>query len=335
MTTRDACRPPHRQVIGLLLWLIPALLLSAACAGRQDTQDPPANLTQSASAAQTQDNGVPSAPTTRLASPLATSSPTCGPSILPTAASPFASPESVPERPGAPLCSYSVVNAFPHAPDAFTQGLVLSDGVLLEGTGLNGRSSVRQVDLESGEVLRIYTLPHNYFGEGLTAIDGWLIQLTWHAGVAFVYDVATFTEGPVGEFSYATQGWGLTYDGQHLIMSDGTSTLYFRDPSTFEVVREIQVLDDAAPVTQLNELEYVKGDVFANVWQTDRIAVVDPHDGAVKCWLDLTGILADEDRLGHEDVLNGIAYDAVSDRLFVTGKRWPRLYEIAVELPTQ
>ena len=225
-----------------------------------------------------------------------------------------------------PVFTVSIINAYPHDRDAFTQGLVFESGVLFEGTGLRGRSTLRRVDLETGEILQIRRLPDQLFGEGITVFGERIIQLTWQAGVGFVYDKASFEL--LGEFRYPTQGWGITHDGKRLIMSDGTSTLRFLDPETFEEIGSIEVRDRDGPVTRLNELEYVKGEIYANVWQTDRIARIAPDTGDVIGWIDLTGILKPEDRVEPVDVLNGIAYDAANDHLFVTGKFWPWLFEI-------
>ena len=229
----------------------------------------------------------------------------------------------------APVYDYEIVNAYPHDPAAFTQGLLYHDGVLLEGTGLYGESDVREVELETGKVLRQREIADRYFGEGIALWADRLIQLTWRSNVGFVYDRATFDR--VDEFTYPTEGWGLTQDGERLIMSDGSSTLYFLDPDTYERSGSVNVHDDGEPIERLNELEYVDGTVYANVWQTDRIAIIGlDNNGRVKAWIDLSGLLDPEDRTPRTDVLNGIAYDAEGDRLFVTGKRWPKLFEIDV-----
>jgi glutamine cyclotransferase len=204
--------------------------------------------------------------------------------------------------------------------------LVFEDGVLYEGTGRQGYSTLRRVDLESGDVLQIRKLPDQLWGEGITIFGERIIQLTWQSGVGFVYDKNSFEL--LKEFHYPTEGWGITHDGKRLIMSDGTSTLRFLDPETFEEIGRIEVYDEDKPVTRLNELEYVQGEIYANVWQTDRIARIAPDTGEVMGWIELAGILSPEDRTESMDVLNGIAYDAENDRLFVTGKLWPRLFEI-------
>ena len=222
--------------------------------------------------------------------------------------------------------TYEVIHVYPHDRKAFTQGLLFADGVLYEGTGLYGQSSLRKVDLESGTVLQMELLNGRYFGEGLALFDERLIQLTWRAQIGFVYDRESFALND--QFAYPTEGWGLTQDGKRLIMSDGTSTLYFLDPETFAETKQLQVHADGLPVNRLNELEWIQGEIFANIWQTDRIARIDPASGRVTGWIDLTGLLRMEDRLQGVDVLNGIAYDPATKRLFVTGKLWPKLFEI-------
>jgi glutamine cyclotransferase len=230
-----------------------------------------------------------------------------------------------------PVYSYDIVNTYPHDPDAFTQGLVFEDGFLYEGTGLLGRSTLRRVELETGAILQIRGLPDQFFGEGITVYGDKIIQLTWQSNVGFVYDKNSFDL--LQQFNYSTEGWGITHDGERLIMSDGTSKLHFLDPQTFEEIGQLAVFDDNGPVTRLNELEYVQGEIYANVWQTDRIARISPATGRVVGWIDLEGILTAEDRSEPVDVLNGIAYDADTDRLFVTGKLWPKLFEIDLISP--
>jgi len=220
--------------------------------------------------------------------------------------------------------SYEIVNVYPHDPEAFTEGLVFDDGVLYEGTGLYGQSTLRRVELKTGRVLQIYALPNDVFGEGVTIFGDEIIQLTWLQHRGFVYDRQTFE--PLKEFSYATEGWGLTNNGSCLIMSDGTANLYFLDPETYEVVGQVEVRD-GSPVTGLNELEYIRGYVYANVWHERLIAKIDPKTGNVRGWIDLSKII-DYDKLDSESVLNGIAYNAKDDLIYVTGKRWPQLFEI-------
>jgi glutaminyl-peptide cyclotransferase len=227
---------------------------------------------------------------------------------------------------GVPEYTYQIVHTYPHDSTAYTQGLVFHDGLLYEGTGLEGRSSIRKVKLETGEVLQKRDIPPEYFGEGIILWKDRLIELTWKGEKGFIYDLATFA--PRGQFEYPGEGWGLTDDGKRIIMSDGTAQLRFWDPETLTETGRITVTDEGQPVPQLNELELVKGEVYANVYQTDRIARINPGTGKVIGWIDLTGILRPADRTGETDVLNGIAYDASRDRLFVTGKLWPKLFEI-------
>lgn len=229
-----------------------------------------------------------------------------------------------------PIYSYQVVHTYPHDRAAFTQGLVYLDGFLYEGTGLNGKSSLRKVKLETGEVVQQRPLPDQYFGEGITGWKNQLVQLTWQAQTGFVYDRATFEFKKT--FRYSGEGWGLTHDDSRLIMSDGTSTLRFWSPATFEEIGRLQVQDGATPVPNLNELEYVNGEIYANIWQTDRIARIDPSSGRVTGWIDLQGLLTSADRTIAVDVLNGIAYDPQGRRLFITGKLWPHVFEIKLIL---
>lgn len=221
---------------------------------------------------------------------------------------------------------YQVVNAYPHDRSAFTQGLAFEDGFLYEGTGLYGASTLRKVELESGAILQRRMLAANYFGEGITVFGDRIIQLTWRSGVGFVYDKDSFAL--LHAFNYSTEGWGITHDGKRLIMSDGTPTLRFLDPQTFEQVGRIRVFDTEGSVTGINELEYVKGQVYANIWPTERIAMISPRTGQVTGWIDL------EDLGPHagNNVLNGIAYDSEAERLFVTGKLWPQVFEIELIL---
>ncbi len=230
--------------------------------------------------------------------------------------------------------TYRVVNVHPHDTQAYTQGLAFQNGFLFEGTGQYGASSIRRVELETGDVLQIRSLPSVYFGEGITIWENNILQLTWRTRIGFIYDKSTFDS--LGCFYYPTEGWGLTHDGVHLIMSDGTDKLRFWDPLTFEPVDSISVYevrpDGTLPVMRLNELEYINGKVYANVYLTDWVAVILPDSGKVEAWIDLTGLLSPEDRAGYPppEVLNGIAYDAQGDRLFVTGKFWPKLFEVEV-----
>jgi glutaminyl-peptide cyclotransferase len=226
-----------------------------------------------------------------------------------------------------PVYGYKVVHVYPHDTGAYTEGLFYKDGYLYESTGEAGSSTVRKVELESGETVQRHNLPARYFGEGIIDWKGRLVQLTWQSQTGFVYDLASFTLQHT--FGYTGEGWALTRDDKHLYMSDGTPVLRVLDPETLQVVRRIRVTADGAPVTYLNELEWVDGEIYANVWLTDRIARIDPTSGHVVGWIDLTGLL-DVSRLPNpvDDVLNGIAWDAKHKRLFVTGKRWPKLFEI-------
>ncbi len=228
--------------------------------------------------------------------------------------------------------TYEIVNVYPHDPEAFTQGLIMDEGVLYEGTGLWDSSSLRRIDLETGDILQMKPLPNGFFGEGITVSSDKIIQLTWKSQKGFVYDKQSFDL--LEEFSYSTEGWGLTTDGTQLIMSDGSANLYFLDPETFEVARQVKVFNGTSPVIRLNELEYINGDVYANVWLTNKIAIINPSSGQVKGWLDLTGIYASETS-NSDNVLNGIAYDAEGDRLFVTGKKWSQLFQIKLEVEEQ
>lgn len=229
-----------------------------------------------------------------------------------------------------PFYGYKVVNIYPHDRNAFTQGLVFENGFLYEGTGLRGHSTLRRVELETGNILQTRQIPDQLFGEGITIYENRIIQLTWQSNVGFVYDKESFEL--LQEFNYLTEGWGITYDGKHLIMSDGTSTLYFLDPETFNEIGRITVSDNDGPVSRLNELEYVKGEIYANVWLTDYIARISPDTGSVIGWIDLKGLLGPEDKGEVVDVLNGIAYDVQNERLFVTGKLWPKVFEIVLIL---
>jgi glutamine cyclotransferase len=225
-----------------------------------------------------------------------------------------------------PVSRARVVNTYPHDRDAFTQGLQYENGALYEGTGLLGRSRLRKVQLETGRVLQEIAIPAEHFGEGIVVWKDRIFQLTWRSRVGFVYERDSFRL--LRTLSYPGEGWGLTHDGRRLIMSDGSATLFFRDPDTFKEIGRLAVHDRGQPVPNLNELEYVRGEIYANVWQTDRIARISPDTGAVTGWIDLAGLLQPEDYAPEIDVLNGIAYDTKGDRLFVTGKHWPKLFEI-------
>jgi glutamine cyclotransferase len=229
----------------------------------------------------------------------------------------------------APVAGYQVVKTYPHDRSAFTQGLQFVDGVLYEGTGQNGQSGIRKVKLETGEILQQQPLDSKYFGEGITVFGDTIVQLTWQSEIGFVYDKATFKQ--IKTFTYEGEGWGLTHDGARLIMSDGDArgALRFLDPKTLKETGRVIVKDNGLPVKNLNELEFVKGEILANIWQTSRIARISLKTGQVTGWIDLTGLLNPNEAAG-ADVLNGIAYDAAGDRLFVTGKYWPKLFEIKI-----
>ena len=238
----------------------------------------------------------------------------------------------VQEKISIPLFGYEVVNSYPHDPMAFTQGLVYDrDDVIYEGTGLYGRSSLRRVELKTGRVIEQINLPGGLFGEGIALWEERIIQLTWRSGLGLVYGKDNLTE--IGRFGYRSEGWGLTHDKASLIMSDGSNILHILDPETFRERGRINVTLGGRPLQGLNELEYIKGDIYANVWPTSRIVIISPERGEVKGEMDLSGLMPDSRIGGSVDVLNGVAYDPQSDRIFVTGKLWPRLYEIRLTAP--
>jgi glutamine cyclotransferase len=237
--------------------------------------------------------------------------------------------DKTPGNQAVPIYGYEVVHVWAHDPDAFTQGLVFHDGKLLESTGEVGRSSLRRVELETGKVLQKVDVPEPYFAEGITLLKGKIYQLTWQHQLGFIYDAWTFEK--IGQFNYQGEGWGLTNDGQSLILSDGTNRLRFLDPDNFQVRKTIAVLDGSTPVVEINELEYVQGEIYANIWHADRIARIDPQTGRIAGWVDLTGLLSRGEVQDEEAVLNGIAYDETNGRLFVTGKLWPKLFEIRLK----
>ena len=224
--------------------------------------------------------------------------------------------------------TYRIVHTYPHDQQAFTQGLFYADGHLYESTGKEGRSSLREEDLETGRILRMQLVSDKYFAEGLTDWKNTLVQLTWQSHIAFVYDRSTFRL--LRTFSYNGEGWGLTHDAKSLILSDGTATLRFFDPETFHETRRITVKDNGKPVKELNELEYIHGEIYANIWHADRIARISPATGRVVGWIDLKGLMPRSQLTDDEAVLNGIAYDGGHDRLFVTGKLWPKIFEITL-----
>ena len=226
---------------------------------------------------------------------------------------------------------YKVVRTYPHDPNAYTQGLVFENGFLYEGTGLNESSTLRRVELETGNILQMRHLPSHLFGEGITIYGDSIIQLTWKSKLGFVYDKDTFELKK--RFSYPMEGWGITHDEKHLIISDGTSTLHLLDPKTFQEVDRIDVRKDGVSIDKLNELEYVQGKIYANIYREDNVVIIDPQTGNADGWIELKGLLSLDDQNRSVDVLNGIAYDAKNDRLFVTGKLWPKLFEIDLVEP--
>ncbi len=339
----------------LLAWAALALAL-AACGqtGSQTTTAAPTSLpvaAPSAAPGPAAPSAAPAYPAPTAAAPTSaappaptpfqttlvpvTSAPAAGclpddPALAPPAnpAPPPAAPGREPAPGPIPTYGYRVVASYPHDRSAYTEGLNFVDGALYEGTGLTGQSELRLVELASGAVLRRCSLPAALFGKGVAVLGERIYQLTWQNGIGFVYDKASWRL--LRSFRYPGEGWGLTHDGQRLIMSDGTATIRFLDPATLEQTGQIVVYDDAGPVTQINELEYVEGTIYANIWQTDRIAQIDPASGSVIGWIDLGGLLSGEDRSPPAEVLNGIAYDPAARRLFVTGKFWPKLFEIAL-----
>ena len=335
---------PHFRL--LLAW--PALALALTACGQADSQTTttPASLPVAAPSA-APGPAAPAYPAPEGAAPTTaatpfqtalvpvTSAPAAGclpddPALAPPGkpAPAAAAPGREPAPGPIPTYGYRVVASYPHDRSAYTEGLNFVDGALYEGTGLTGQSELRLVELASGAVLRRCSLPAALFGEGVAVLGERIYQLTWQNSIGFVYDKASWRL--LRSFGYPGEGWGLTHDGQRLIMSDGTATIRFLDPATLKQTGQIVVYDDAGPVTQINELEYVEGTIYANIWQTDRIAQIDPASGSVIGWIDLGGLLSGEDRSPPAEVLNGIAYDPVARRLFVTGKFWPKLFEIAL-----
>ena len=330
---RSATGKHSRHTVLFLLGVL--LVISCATSPSPSSESV---VTVPATATSTPVEASPVPPT--IVSPLQTPVPaTAGPTVTRAARKPspvppmVASPLQTPTPAlTVPVCTARVVRAFPHDRSAFTQGLVFDNGVLYEGTGLWGQSTLRRVDLESGDVLQAHSIPPEYFGEGIAVWQDRIVQLTWKSGQGFVYARESFEL--LDTFRYPTEGWGITHDGTRLIMSDGTQTLRFWDPETLVEIGSVEVYANAAPITRLNELEYVQGMVLANVWQTDLVAVIDPLSGQVAAWIDLRGLLEPGDYAEPVDVLNGIAYDAGSQRLFVTGKLWPKLFEIELLSPT-
>lgn len=327
-----------------------ALLVAAAMVGCSAPQNAAGQPTAAVAPASVGEAAASPAP---ASAPPASASPTPEPTAQPALVSPLPAPTItsapvaadpspqvdlvLPNASSAPTAtlpvdSYQVVASYPHDPEAFTQGLVYADGIFYEGTGLRGRSSLRKVDPTSGQVTQRIDLPEQLFGEGIAILGDRLYQLSWQENTGFIYDKDSFEL--LDTWTYPTEGWGLATDGQRLIMSDGTEVLHFLDPDTLAETGSVAVSDAAGnPVVRLNELEFVEGEVWANIWQTDRIARIDPATGDVLGWIDLRGLLPAELRTQPVDVLNGIAYDAATDRVFVTGKLWPRIFEIDVVEP--
>ena len=307
----------HRTRLHGLVALLVAVQVAAACgAPAQIGVSPASTATPVVSPVVMTSTPTRPAPTdTPL--PTAMLDPTATPVVAagPASATPEATPGTV------PISTYQVVAEYPHDTGAFTEGLVYRDGELYEGTGLRGQSYLRQVDLETGQVIRELELADQYFGEGVAVLGDKIYELTWQENVGFVYDRDTFEL--LGTWNYSGEGWGLTDDGQRLIMSDGTDTLRFLDPETLAQVGSVRVHDASGPVVRINELEYIDGQVYANIWLTDWVARIDPDTGQVVGWIDLSGLLDSTDLAQPVDVLNGIAYDAAGDRIYVTGKLWP------------
>lgn len=227
-----------------------------------------------------------------------------------------------------PVDTYRVVAKFPHSISSYTEGFFYLDGLFYEGTGMIGRSALLAIDPATGQVRQRHDLPAQYFGEGIVDVGPDIYEWTWQSHIGFVID--RFTLQPVRQFTYTGEGWGMTRTATEIITSDGTATLRFRDPRTFKELRHIGVTDAGQPVQLLNELEYIHGEIYANVWHTNRIARISPSTGKVLRWLDLTGLLPASQMVDAESVLNGIAYDSKGDRLFVTGKQWPTIFQIKI-----
>jgi glutamine cyclotransferase len=224
-----------------------------------------------------------------------------------------------------PVYQPKILHVYPHDEDAFTQGLLFYNGFLYESTGLYGHSSLRKVELESGSIIKNIDLSADYFGEGITLYNNQVIQLTWHAKKGFIYDLDSFNL--IKEFRYPMEGWGITFDGQYLVISDGTAILYYLDPESFQVIKQVNVEENGKSISRLNELEYINGNIYANIWETDQIVIISP-DGKVIGWIDLQGILLADDCSQTTGVLNGIAFNAQNQRIYVTGKNWCKLFEI-------
>ncbi len=233
---------------------------------------------------------------------------------------------AIPCSAATPVLGYKVVAEYPHSTESYTEGFFYRDGLFYEGTGIAGRSALLVIQPETGKPLQERDLPPQYFGEGIIDWGPNVYQWTWKSQICFVYD--RFTLRPIKQFTYTGEGWGMTRTAKELITSDGTATLRFRDPDTFKETHNIVVKDGTTVIDQLNELEFIKGEIYANVWHSNRIARINPLNGHVIAWIDLTGLLPEDQMVNAESVLNGIAYDAKQNRLFVTGKQWPKIFEI-------
>lgn len=318
-----------RTISSLLIISLILILLAVACAespGAIATLAPTASVPTASAAESIPVTGQPSEPSaTQATAGEASVAPTSTP-VPPPTETPTPTITPTPEFP--PVASYEVLNTFPHDPNAWTQGLVMDNGILYEGTGQWGESDLRQVALESGAIIRSQPLEDQYFGEGITVFGDRIFQLTWQEGTGFIYDKGSFSL--LETFTYPHEGWGITHDGQRLIVSDGTSTIRFWDPETLAETGRITVRDNSGPLNRLNELEYIDGEIWANIWLTDLIARINPETGFVNSYIDLTGLLDTSTLTQPADVLNGIAYDAAAGRILVTGKYWPALFEIQV-----
>jgi glutaminyl-peptide cyclotransferase len=228
----------------------------------------------------------------------------------------------------APILGYKVVAKFPHSTASYTEGFFYLDGLFYEGTGIEGHSALLAIEPQTGRIVQKRDLPPQYFGEGIIDWGPNVYQWTWQTHVGFVYD--RFSLRPIRQFTYSGEGWGMTRTAREIITSDGSAILRFRDPVTFQETRHLVVKDGATEVDQLNELEFIKGEIYANIWHSDRIARISPRDGHVIAWIDFSGLLPADQMINQESVLNGIAYDPKGDRLFVTGKQWPAIFEVKV-----
>ena len=322
----------QKKLFILILFIIGCGQNSPAPTNNVAPTNPPLPATETSTppeATATTEVDVSPTPTIIIEVPTATATTLPTSTAEPPTIAPSPTVETAEFVPGMPAnYTYEIINSYPHDPAAFTQGLIYQDEIFYEGTGLWEQSSLRKVDPETGEVLQQVNIDDQYFGEGITIFGDRVYQLTWQSRVGFVYDKDSFEL--IRTFTYPTEGWGITHDGEKLIMSDGTARIYFWDVDTLAQIGFIDVKVGDQPVVRLNELEYINGEIWANVWQTDMIARIDPQSGQVVGWVDLTGLLADEFRTQPTDVLNGIAYDAETDRLFVTGKLWSRLFEIKI-----